>query len=255
MTKGGRKQSSCTDTDIATSGARGGATSGDDDALACRLIELLNNDRVINKLKTALFPTKLSDAIDRQNAMTEQVMNQLKAQEARITVLEAKVKSLQVSADDNEQRGRRANLVFTGIPEAGMNDDENTDEILMEIINIKMEVTPPVTKTDIERSHRLGRRREDNRNRPIIMRFTSDRRRDTIIRCRGNLKKHNTAQRAVYVNEDLTAFRAKLAFDARQLKKRKRVTDTWTFNGKVVVKDLHNKIHEIKYADDMVRFT
>ena len=149
MTKGGRKQSSCTDTDIATSGARGGATSGDDDALACRLIELLNNDRVINKLKTALFPTKLSDAIDRQNAMTEQVMNQLKAQEARITVLEAKMKSLQVSADDNEQRGRRANLVFTGIPEARMNDDENTDEILMEIINIKMEVTPPVTKTDI----------------------------------------------------------------------------------------------------------
>ena len=55
-------------------------------------------------------------------------------------------------------------------------------------------------------------------------------------------------KRAVYVNEDLTAFRAKLAFDARQLKKCKRVT-------KVVVKDLHNKIHEIKDADDMVRFT
>ncbi len=253
-----RKQRSCTDNVGAHDACAGerSATGDDDDALACRLIELLNNDRVIKKLKTALYPQQLSDSIDRQNAMSEQLINQFKAQEARIAVLEEKVKTLEASADDNEQRGRRANLVFTGIPEAGINDEhENTDEIVMNIINSKMEVCPPVTTTDIERSHRLGRRRDENRNRPIIMRFTSDRVRDKIIRCRGNLKKHNTAQRAVYVNEDLTALRAKLAFDARQLKKRKRVTDTWTFNGKVVVKDLHNKIHEIKDADDMVRFT
>ena len=83
--------------------------------------------------------------------MSEQLINQFKAQEARIAVLEEKVKSLQVSADDNDQRGRRANPVFTGIPEAGTND-ENTDKIIINIINTKMEVTPPVTKTDIEES-------------------------------------------------------------------------------------------------------
>ena len=38
---------------------------------------------------------------------------------------------------------RRENLVFTGIPETGTND-ENTDKI----INTKMEVTPPLTTTD-----------------------------------------------------------------------------------------------------------
>ena len=56
---------------------------------------------------------------------------------------------------------------------AGRNDEyENTDEIIMNIINTKMEVTPPVTIIDIERSHRIGRRRDDNtRNRPIIVRF------------------------------------------------------------------------------------
>ena len=88
--------------------------SSDDDVLVCRLIKLLNNDRVINKLKTALYPHKLSDSIDRQNAMSEQLINQFKAQEAHIAVLEEKVKTLQASADDIEQRGRRANLVFTG---------------------------------------------------------------------------------------------------------------------------------------------
>ena len=48
--------------------------------------------------------------------------------------------------------------------------------------------------------------------------------------------------------------RRKLSFDARKLKKKGRVADTWTFNGKIVVKDNRNNICEIASADDLVRF-
>ena len=61
-----------------------------------------------------------------------------------ISALEEKVKTLEASADIIAQRGRRANLVFTGIPEAVTNE-EYTDEIIINTVNSKMEVTPPLT--------------------------------------------------------------------------------------------------------------
>ena len=103
--------------------------------------------------------------------------------------------------------------------------------------------------------HRLGKKRYD-RDRPIIVRFGSDRLRDQVIRSRSKLKTSADRRdtKPIYVNEDLSAYRAKLAFDARQLKKKGRVADTWTFNGKIVVKDKRNNISEIASADDLVRF-
>ena len=127
--------------------------------------------------------------------------------------------------------------------------------MILDVINKKMEMTPPLETVDIERSHRLGKKRDD-RDRPIIVRFGSDRLRDQVIRSRSKLKTSADRRDAkpIYVNEDLTAYRAKLAFDARQLKKKGRVADTWTFNGKIVIKDKRNNISEIASADDLVRF-
>ena len=234
---------SCSDADMA----------GDDDALAVRLIELLNDDRVLRKLKTALYPQPLSDKIDRQNTLINQLLDQLKSSETKITTLEDRVKALEQHADRNEQYTRRSNLLFSGIPEAGQNED--TDQMILDVINKKMEMTPPLETVDIERSHRLGKKRDD-RDRPIIVRFGSDRLRDQVIRSRSKLKTSADRRDAkpIYVNEDLTAYRAKLAFDARQLKKKGRVADTWTFNGKIVIKDKRNNISEIASADDLVRF-
>ena len=223
--------------------------AGDDDALAVRLIELLNDDRVLRKLKTALYPQPLADKLDRQSSLIEQLIEQLKASEAKVTALEERVKAIEEHADRNEQYTRRSNLLFSGIPEAGPNED--TDKMILDVIN--MDMTPPLRTVNIERSHRLGKKRED-RDRPIIVRFGSDRMRDRVIRSRSKLKADRRDARPIYVNEDLTAYRAKLSFDARKLKKKGRVADTWTFNGKIVVKDNRNNICEIESADDLVRF-
>ena len=112
-----QKNKSCTDADMA----------GDDDALAVRLRELLNDDRVLRKLKTALYPQPLADKLDRQSSLIEQLIEQLKASEAKVTALEERVKALEEHADRNEQYTRRSNLLFSGIPEAGPNEDTHVD--------------------------------------------------------------------------------------------------------------------------------
>ena len=66
-------------------------------------------------------------------------------------------------------------------------------------------------------------------------------------RARTRLKGHD-----IYLNEDLTARRAKLAYDARQLKKAKKIVDCWSSYGKVIVKDSNNKIREIKSPSDLL---
>ena len=50
----------------------------------------------------------------------------------------------------------------------------------------------------------------------------------------------------IFLNEDLTAARAQIFFEARQLKRRKKITDCWSSYGKIVVKDLQNNISEIR---------
>ena len=75
--------------------------AGDDDALAVRSIELLNDDRVLRKLKTALCPQPLADKLDRQSSLIEQLIEQLKASEAKVTALEERVKALEEHADRN----------------------------------------------------------------------------------------------------------------------------------------------------------
>ena len=79
------------------------------------------------------------------------------------------------------------------------------------------------------------------------MRFSSDKARDAVYRARSGLKVYNSRNREapVFVNDDLTNRRAKLAFDCRKLKKEKKIADTWTYNGKVAMKDLTGKISEV----------
>ncbi|KAI0212080.1 hypothetical protein LSAT2_003029, partial [Lamellibrachia satsuma] len=76
---------------------------------------------------------------------------------------------------------------------------------------------------EIVRCHRMGR----TPNRCSILVKFHERRRDAIIRMRGKLKGNNCR---VFINEDLTARRSELAFHARTLRKKGKLTDTWSYN-------------------------
>ena len=71
------------------------------------------------------------------------------------------------------------------------------------------------------------------------------------------LKEYNAkhSDSRIFLNEDLTGIRAKLAREARVLKKSGKIDDTWTFNGNVMIKDVvAHKICPIRSAADIERF-
>ena len=64
--------------------------------------------------------------------------------------------------------------------------------------------------------------------------------------------KHSDSR--IFLNEDLTGIRAKLAREESVLKKSGKIDDTWTFNGNVIIKDVAHNICLIRSAADIERF-
>ena len=124
-----------------------------------------------------------------------------------------------------------------------------------------MNMTPPISINDIERSHHLGPTTGNDgkpRKRAIIVRFKSQRIRDQVFRARTNLKTHNNDHRdsRIFTNEDLMARRASLAYSrpTRQLKKSGKINDCWTSDGQIIIKDLANKIAQIISESDLTKY-
>ena len=159
-----------------------------------------------------------------------------------------KIHDLFLSLDALEQYGRRHSLRFFGIKE---HENENTDSILLDIFRDKLGVN--LQLEDIQRSHRVGRKGADNR--AIIVRFCSYRTRAKVWRAKTKLKNSD-----IFVSEDLTRYRNKLAYSARKLKREKRLVDTYTTDGKILVKARLNlndptpKTFEVKEEADLDKY-
>ena len=85
--------------------------------------------------------------------------------------------------DDLQQYGRRTNILIHGVPEES---SEKTDNKALYIINNKLGISG-VTIDHLSRSHRLGKKHE-GKKRPIIVRFTSYRRRKMVFDVKKKLK-------------------------------------------------------------------
>ena len=181
----------------------------------------------------------------------------LTAKDDTIRTVETTVHHLERQLDAHEQYSRRPNLRIQGIPEDGRGEDVELK--LLSVVNENMGFNPPLRPTDIERSHRLGRAVSgQERPRAVIVRFGSERVRDSVYRARGSLKGHNDGKQQharIFINEDLAARRAAIAFKTRELKKQRKIQDCWTHSGRILVKDNYNNIHEISSDIDLKRFT
>ena len=155
--------------------------------------------------------------------------------------------------DGVEQYSRCQNVRFFGIPEH--RSEDGTDKLITTVINESMQLQPPMLQVHLERTHRLGpklTRDGQQRDREIIGRFRSVKLRDDIYKSRFLLKDHNARHpgNKIFVNEDLTARRAALARLTTTLKKKGKLNDCWTANGNALIKDLHNKIHQVRSEAD-----
>ena len=55
----------------------------------------------------------------------------------------------------------------------------------------------------------------------------------------------------IYITDDLTQLRAKLAYHARVSKRDNNILDTWVTNGKIMVKNLHGRISQVKSLSEL----
>ena len=87
--------------------------------------------------------------------------------------------------------------------------------------------------------------------RPIIVRFSSRRIRDTVYRAKKQLKQQS---RSIYISEHLTKPSADLFFESRKLVRAKKIFSTWSQNGLIYIKvssDVASKPKLIKCRTDL----
>jgi hypothetical protein len=159
---------------------------------------------------------------------------EVKQKNAIIDQLKRRVDDLESTNDDLEQYQRRNSLRISGLLEE---DNEDTFQRSLCVINETMKVEPPIQEQDIDRLHRVGKQ-DGGKPRSIIVKFATYRARHRVMQCRRNLKNSN-----IFINEDLTRERSKLLYQSRLTKRQEKIKDCWTHDGSIVFKDLKGKIH------------
>ena len=157
--------------------------------------------------------------------------------------------------DDLEQYGRRQNLEFHGIP---YKPNENTDYLIQQMakkLNVKLD------EKDISISHRLPTRHEQQegeklKSPPIIVKFCCQKKRNEIYDKRKNvlqIKDFGIPEMTeLFINENLTAYRKSLLFEARKLKKLHDYNYIWTKMGEVLIrKNSNSKVLKITTNEDL----
>ena len=134
---------------------------------------------------------------------------------------------LREKIDDLEQYTRRSSLRIHGVPEER---GENVEDKLLNIFSEKLGIT--ITPECVDRCHRVGpiRNGTDTRKktvRPVIVKFTSYKFRDSVYRSKSKLKGTK-----LVVSEDLTSTKYSLLTAARLKFGNNK---TWSNDGKIFV--------------------
>ena len=154
----------------------------------------------------------------------------------------------EVIEDRKRQRALRNCLRITGVKES---HGQDTDKIVLDIasaVNVNM------SKDDIDWSDRIGKARYGH-HRDIIVAFTSMESHKRLFKKRFDLRKlEDSRWKNVYINEDLTAFRNKLLFHARQYRRANLIKSAFSSGGDIYVVDLGGKKHKIIDSEELTVF-
>ena len=125
---------------------------------------------------------------------TQAQVEELITSDLRVKEVKLQIEDIGNKLDDLENRSRRNNLCFEGIPESPNETWQESESKIKHLISSHM----PEVGTDfvIERAHRVGRPRSDSKPRKIVARFLSYKDREAVFKAK---KLHGTN---MFVNED-----------------------------------------------------
>ena len=199
-------------------------------------ISALQNKRVIQQLHDSM-----SQKIHKK---IKELKDLLQERESRIKDLEKKVGSLETRSENLEQYTRRNSLRIHVLKES------EHEDVFEDIINLfKNDMALDTQPSDIDRIHRLGKKKPSGQPRPVLVKFATYRQRNLVFTAKSRLKNYNRGK--IYVNEALTQERSELFFQARKLKREKKIQDSWTYDGRVILKTLQGNIQTVTSIDGL----
>ncbi len=135
---------------------------------------------------------------------------------------EKQIKILKLEVDRMDQKQRESTLRIMGVPE---DDTEDLEKIITKMAQNKLGLKK-FNKDNIDLVYRSGKKKT-RRHRDIIVQFKTKTIKDRLQQLRKKLTDGVTPAGKIYLNDDLTDFRKKLLYDARQLAKREKIKAAW----------------------------
>ena len=129
--------------------------------------------------------------------------------------------------DAADQKSRERNLRFDGFP--GELDLDYIKDRLVTLIKNRLKLKE-IEPSHIGNVYWIGKKQSG-----LIVSFTSKEIRDLVYQRRKRTSL-NTDTKNIYIKEDLTLFRRKLLYEAREQAKAKKIHAAWSQNGTVFVK-------------------
>ncbi|XP_019639782.1 PREDICTED: uncharacterized protein LOC109481645 [Branchiostoma belcheri] len=171
----------------------------------------------------------------------------------KFTSLQRAHDALQAKVNDLEQYSRRNCVTITGIPEPP--GEKSTDDAVLTVVNNTLGCDPPISLQDIDRCHRLGKPRSDGKPRPVIVKLCSYRCKASLMRAKSKpTSKANLSKDNIYINDNLTTGNLQLFKEARLLVKDKRLSQAWTYDGKIFVRSLNGERKMLRVSSDLDPF-
>lgn len=134
--------------------------------------------------------------------------------------LKQTIAKLEDDLDTQHQYSRRNCILIHKVEES---DDEVTDDLALKIFKENLNIEIP--KSDLDRTHRIGRK-DGTKTRPIIVKFATYNRRSQVFRAKRNLK-----GKGISITESLTPRRLELL---KQAKEKDNVQLAWTSDGRII---------------------
>ena len=196
--------------------------------------------------------TIMSESIERHiNSLIKHEVSRLTVKyEEKISFLTGCVDSLTTMVTDlrkevdrQQQYSRRSSVRILNHWEE--RKGENTDDMVVEMA--KKHLNLDINKSDIDRSHRVGRPRPRGNPRPVLVKFVSHRTKTALYKARSSLPLRNRECKAKYIHEDLTRTRLGMYRTTLALRSDSLIQDCWTTDGNIFVRTLNT---QIKMFDD-----
>ena len=183
----------------------------------------------LSKLKAELFErfdSVTAEISNLKDVIIENLRDENMRLRNRIELLENKAIIAETVNNNIEQYGRRNNIEITGIPDSV--SKENFEKTVIEVCNkLNMEIT----EKDIEACHRIGAAKPKK----TICRFVNRKNVKNLLYSRKKLKDLDVGlgTARLNVNENLTNYNSKLAYNCRKLKRKKLINKCFTIDGNV----------------------